>query len=137
MENGKVPTGAGNQKGKLLVVAFVGVLLMGLSALIALVGLEAGPIGNAFVPPGTTAETLPEPDSDGARLLVHHCGRCHNLPSPTLHTEDVWPSVVERMKAQIRSQVMGSAPLPSSEDERRILEYLQRHAWTEEREAAR
>lgn len=118
----------GGNKGKLLVVAFVGVLLMGLSALIALIGLESGPVGNAFVPPGTTAENLPDPDSEGAKLVVRHCGSCHNLPSPQLHSAEAWPYVVERMKVQMRAQVMGRAPIPSEEATRTLLSYLQAHA---------
>lgn len=119
---------SGGNKGKLLVVAFLGVLLMGLSALIALIGLESGPIGNAFVPPGTTAENLPAPESEGAKLVVHHCSRCHNLPSPQLHSAEAWPYVVERMKVQMRAQFMGQAPIPSDEATRTLLEYLQAHA---------
>jgi hypothetical protein len=122
------PPAGGGSKGKLLGVAFLGVLLMGLSALIALVGLESGPIGNAFVPPGTTAESLPAPGSEGAKLVVHHCSKCHNLPSPELHSAEAWPYVVERMKVQMRAQFMGQAPIPSEEATRTIVEYLQAHA---------
>lgn len=117
-----------NSKGKLLVVAFVGLVLMAISAFIALIGLESGPIGNAFVPGGTTPENLPEAGSPGAEVLVRHCAGCHNLPSPKLHTAASWPHVIERMKIQMRSQVMARRPAPSPEDERVLLDYLKRHA---------
>lgn len=118
----------GNEKGKLLVVAFVGLLLMALAAFLALIGLESGPIGNAFVPGGTTPENLPEAESAGAQVLVRHCAGCHNLPSPTLHTAEAWPYVIERMKVQMRSQVMGRRPIPSPQDEQILLDYLRRNA---------
>lgn len=117
-----------NNRGKLLVVALVGLLLMALSAVIALIGLESGPIGNAFVPGGTTPENLPEAQSPGAQVLVRHCRGCHNLPSPTLHTAESWPYVVERMKVQMRSQIMNRQPIPSEADERILLDYLRQHA---------
>lgn len=46
--------------GRLLVIGFVGSVLLGLAALIALLGLEGGAGGNNFVPGGTTAANLPE-----------------------------------------------------------------------------
>ncbi len=118
----------GNNKGQLLVVAFVGMVLMAISAFVALIGLESGPIGNAFVPGGTTPENLPEAGSPGAEALVRYCSGCHNLPSPKLHTAASWPYVLERMKVQMRSQVMNRRPIPSPEDEHVLLEYLQKHA---------
>lgn len=118
----------GNEKGKLLVLAFVGLLLMAIAAFVALLTLEGGPVGNAFVPSGTTPENLPEPESAGAQVLVRHCRGCHNLPSPTLHTAETWPQVVERMKLQMRSQFMARHSIPSPTDEQVLLDYLRRHA---------
>lgn len=133
MAEARTPSG---NKGKLLVVAFVGIVLMAISAFIALIGLESGPIGNAFVPGGTTPENLPEAESPGAALLVRHCSGCHNLPSPKLHTAESWPYVVERMKVQMRSQVMNRRPIPSPADERVLLEYLRKHARSPRPQAA-
>lgn len=122
-------------KGKVLVVSFVALVLLGMAALIALIGLESGPVGNIFVPPGTTAENLPEASSPGAALVVRHCGHCHNLPSPKLHTAEQWPAVVARMRAQASAQIMNRAPIPTPEDERVLIQYLQTHA--REQSAAR
>jgi hypothetical protein len=121
------PPGPGS-KGKLLVALFLGLVLTAISAFVALIGLESGPIGNAFVPGGTTPENLPEPDGEGARLLVRHCGSCHNLPTPKLHTAETWPYVLERMLAHARSQVFNKRPIPTEEGQRILLDYLQRNA---------
>src|SRR5690625_4301876 len=113
--------------GKKLVIGFVALVFLGLSALIALIG-QGSSMGNIFVPPGTTPENLPEASSRGAELVVHHCGHCHNLPSPKLHTAEQWPAVVARMRAQAAAQMMNRAPLPSPEDETILIDYLQTHA---------
>jgi cytochrome c5 len=115
-------------RGSLLVVALVGALLLGISALVAVVGLESGAVGNTFVPPGATPQNLPEPDSEGAKLLATYCQSCHNLPSPGLHDGQQWPAVVARMRAQMEAQVMGMAPKPSETQQQAIVRYLVRHA---------
>jgi len=127
-ERAQAPAPGPNNKGKFLVLIFLGLLLSALSALVALIGLESGPVGNAFVPGGTTPENLPEPESEGARLLVRHCGGCHNLPSPKLHTAEAWPYVLDRMVAHARTQVFSRHPLPSEENQRLLLDYLRRNA---------
>jgi|GEM_PF-1705732 len=127
-ERAQAPASGLNNKGKFLVLLFLGLLLTALSALVALVGLESGPVGNAFVPGGTTPENLPEPESEGARLLVRHCGGCHNLPSPKLHTAEAWPLVLDRMLAHARTQVFSRHPVPGEESQRVLLDYLRRNA---------
>lgn len=127
-ETAQAPVSGRNNKGKFLVVLFLGLLLTAISAFVALIGLESGPIGNAFVPGGTTPENLPEAQSEGAKLLVRHCGGCHNLPTPKLHTAESWPYVLERMLAHARSQVFSKRPIPTEEGQRVLLDYLQRNA---------
>lgn len=114
--------------GRLLVIGFVGSVLLGLAALIALLGLEGGAGGNNFVPGGTTAANLPEAGGPGANLVVRYCSHCHNLPAPQLHSAEQWPMVVERMRLQMGAQMMNRAPTPSPEEQQALVEYMQRHA---------
>ncbi|GIX28952.1 MAG: hypothetical protein KatS3mg123_2833 [Burkholderiales bacterium] len=50
-----------------------------------------------ILPPGPDPATLPEPRSEGARLLQRYCVQCHHLPSPAMHTAADWPAIVDRM----------------------------------------
>jgi len=88
------------------------------------------------LPPGTDPRDLPEPKSEGARLLNHYCTQCHNLPGPGMHTAQEWPDVVDRMNQ--RMQMMGghgmmgmmrsSIEAPNESELKTIVEYLQAHA---------
>jgi cytochrome c5 len=51
----------------------------------------------ALPPPGVTAADLPDPNSQGAQLVAAHCGQCHGLPQPAMHSRTDWPSVARRM----------------------------------------
>ena len=75
--------------------------------------------------PGTHNQTLPQPQSEEARLLRHYCGQCHALPTPAAHAARQWPQVVARMKQHMVTQ--GKA-VPDREQLREIIDYLQRHA---------
>jgi cytochrome c2 len=50
-----------------------------------------------LVPPGVSPENLPDPNSQGAKLLVRYCAQCHNLPNPSMHSAEDWPVVADRM----------------------------------------
>jgi mono/diheme cytochrome c family protein len=87
-----------------------------------------------LVPPGVGPEDLPDPNSQGARLLVYYCARCHNLPSPSMHTAEEWPAVADRMFLRMsRTSGMGgmgmmSVEIPSPEEEQAIVAYLKAHS---------
>ena len=49
------------------------------------------------LPPGLTAESLPDPQSPGAALLNQYCTQCHNLPGPDRHTTAEWHEVTSKM----------------------------------------
>lgn len=51
----------------------------------------------ALPPTGLNAADLPEPESQGAQLLISYCGQCHAVPAPTAHSATDWPGVVRRM----------------------------------------
>lgn len=53
------------------------------------------------LPPGVPAEQLPNPESEGARILQKYCVQCHELPSPALHAPAEWPGVISRMQDRI------------------------------------
>ena len=81
------------------------------------------------LPPGLPAESLPEPDSPGARLLVQYCTQCHALPSPSMHGPADWPSVARRM--WVRIDMMAGAlgiQTPSTAQRAELLDYLEKHA---------
>ncbi len=81
------------------------------------------------LPPGTTAESLPEPASPGAKILAQYCTQCHALPSPAMHGPVDWPGVVRRM--WVRIDMMAGAlgvQIPSTAERSQLLAYLQAHA---------
>ena len=51
----------------------------------------------ALPPAGFTAADLPEPDSQGAKLVAENCVQCHELPTPGAHSATDWPRVLRRM----------------------------------------
>lgn len=53
------------------------------------------------------------------------CAQCHALPDPAQHTRDEWPAVVARMQKNM--ETMGR-PIPSREQNKSIIGFLQRHA---------
>lgn len=95
---------------------------------------------SAELPAGVPAERLPEGGSRGARLVAEYCSACHGIPTPARHSAEEWRSIARRMFR--RMEHMGSMPgmmrrmhrgmpevvVPSAEERRAILAYLQRHA---------
>jgi len=88
--------------------------------------LEAAEIA---LPPGTQAESLPEPASPGAKILAQYCTQCHALPSPAMHGPVDWPGVVRRMWVRI-DMMAGSlgVQIPTTAERAQLLTYLQAHA---------
>lgn len=85
------------------------------------------------VPPGVKPQNLPAPNSQGAKLTVRYCMQCHNLASPSMHTAKEWKLVAGRMFRRMsmasRRGMMGmSVNVPSSEQQKEILDYLESHA---------
>lgn len=89
------------------------------------------------LPPGIKAENLPDPKSTGAKLAVRYCTRCHDLPSPSMHTAEDWPKIADRMFGRIK--MMGgmrgmmkrhrmNIQIPGQEEEKKLLVYLQDNA---------
>ncbi len=79
----------------------------------------------ALPPPGMPAESLPQPGSQGARLLTGFCTQCHALPSPAMHAAQDWPSVARRMWVRIdMMQGMLGITTPTPADRMQLLNYL-------------
>ncbi len=84
---------------------------------------------NIALPPGVAPESLPEPASPGAKLLVQYCTQCHALPSPSMHGPVDWPGVARRMWLRIDMMAGGLAiQTPSTEERAVLLAYLQKNA---------
>ena len=87
-------------------------------------------MGN-MLPLGIDPASLPQPHSEGARLMQHYCTQCHGLPGPGLHTAAEWPAVMARMAARARimsDQDMMGIQAPSAKEQATLLAYLQKHA---------
>jgi cytochrome c5 len=77
------------------------------------------------LPPPMAAADLPDPQSQGARLVAENCGTCHAIPSPTTHTATDWPVVLRRM--WLRAGQLDTAlhaPVPDNAARIVISEYL-------------
>jgi cytochrome c5 len=88
---------------------------------------------SGILPPGIEPHNLPEPESQGARVLSTYCSQCHNLPSPRMHPAEDWPRVAsrmlirERMMAGMRGMMM-QVKAPTSQEEEILMQYLKTHA---------
>ena len=96
-----------------------------------------GPMLERLLPPTFDAKDLPQPGSEGARLVARYCVQCHNLPNPAMHSAARWPSVVERMvprmqgrgnMGKLMEEMMAGVSAPQPGETRAMLAYLQRHA---------
>lgn len=114
-------------KGRVIVLALGASLLVGVSALVAMMGMQKND-GTSFLPAGVAPADLPDASSEGAALVARYCRSCHGVPHPALHTPADWPRVVDDMTARIMSRVMAPLPMPSSRERDEIVAYLQRHA---------
>jgi hypothetical protein len=90
-----------------------------------------------ILPPSLQPAELPEPQSDGARLIVRYCVQCHHLINPAMHTPVRWKTVVERMVWRMRGngnmgelmkEMMAQVKAPTDAEVDTLLRYLQRHA---------
>lgn len=68
---------------------------------------------------------LPDPLSDGAKLLQQYCSTCHALSSPGLHSATDWPVVLRRM--WLRMDLIApefNVAVPTTAERYVILQYL-------------
>jgi polyhydroxyalkanoate synthesis regulator protein len=77
--------------------------------------------------PLASAKPLPEPTSQGAKLVATYCVQCHAAPQPDLHTAAEWSSVTERMHAHMNSGLQGIRT-PTEQEMKTILSYMQKNA---------
>jgi hypothetical protein len=77
------------------------------------------------------AASLPDRDSQGARLVATICSQCHSPPSPSLHTRAEWAGVTARMRQHMQDQNSAagdSVKLPNAAELDDITQYLEGHA---------
>ena len=82
-----------------------------------------------IIPEGLSGTEIPESDSRGGKFFAMYCNQCHNLPNPAMYSSDEWPEVFERMAGHaqtIRGSMKGII-LPSVDEKREIISYLQRN----------
>lgn len=80
-------------------------------------------------PADVRLDSLPEPDSLGAKTLVGYCGQCHAVPVPATHSAGDWPIVLRRMWLRM-DHLTQDLPiqLPSTGERYALLAYLRGHA---------
>jgi len=79
----------------------------------------------ALPPPGIGPGDLPQPSSREAGLVVQYCTRCHELPSPAMHSATDWPRVVRRMWLRMdRLPASMEVRAPDEGDRGGVLNYL-------------
>ena len=108
-------------------------MMMGMDGMMGRSGMKRmmqAMMGN-ILPLGINPASLPQPHSEGARLMQHYCTQCHGLPGPGLHTAAGWPAVVARMAA--RERMMSDRDMMviqtlSAKEQATLLAYLQKHA---------
>jgi len=69
-------------------------------------------------------QTIPEPESPGARLYLKKCTQCHGLPGPKRHTAEQWDHLLVMM-----SGFMDQKGLPFPAEEKKLIrDYLHKNA---------
>jgi len=79
------------------------------------------------------AASLPEANSRGAQLVSKYCSQCHAPPPPSLHTQEEWVGVTQRMRGHMGDQAAsGSGVLiPNAADLNVLTDYLGKHGRAE------
>jgi mono/diheme cytochrome c family protein len=89
-----------------------------------------------ILPPSIAPDELPEPRSEGARLMARYCVQCHYLPNPEMHTPDKWTVIVVRMVWRMRGkgnlgtlmkEMMDRVEAPGDDEVRTLTAYLRKH----------
>jgi hypothetical protein len=90
-----------------------------------------------LLPVRVAPSSLPQADSEPARLTALYCVQCHGLPSPAMHGPARWEQVVRRMLPRMRGEgnqgrlmkeMMRDLQAPDEAQVRIIVDYLGRHA---------
>ncbi|MDH5300283.1 MAG: cytochrome c [Gammaproteobacteria bacterium] len=71
------------------------------------------------------SKDLPEPDSEGAKVLMDFCSQCHAPPKPSTHLKGEWRNVVLRMQ---NHRLMESMDTLSEQQIASLVAYLDKHA---------
>ena len=77
------------------------------------------------------AASLPDRESQGARLVATICSQCHSPPSPSLHTQAEWAGVTARMRQHMQDQSSaagGGVRVPTAAELGELTQYLAGHA---------
>jgi hypothetical protein len=77
------------------------------------------------------AVSLPDRESQGAKLVATICSQCHSPPSPALHTKSEWAGVTARMRQHMQAQTGaagGGVRIPSPAELDVLTQYLAGHA---------
>ncbi len=94
-------------------------------------GMMSGMMGNRM-PQGINPDQLPEPDSEGAKLVGHYCSQCHGIPGPGLHIATEWPGVVARMNRRMQMmsgrRMMMHVEAPNDNELNILMAYLEKNA---------
>ena len=69
-------------------------------------------------------QTIPEPESPGARLYKERCTKCHGLPGPKRHTAEQWNHLLVMMDGFMEQK---GIEFPA-EERKLIQDYLHRNA---------
>ena len=80
-------------------------------------------VGLFYIGGCSTIQTIPEPDSPGAKLYIEKCTQCHGLPGPKRHTSEQWDHVLNMMSGFMDQRGL---PFPANEKEL-IRDYLHRN----------
>lgn len=77
------------------------------------------------LPPPTDPAAIPEPGSEGARLVERYCTACHAVPTPRIHSATDWPRVARRMWLRIDGLPEAfDVPRPTGAERTVMLRYL-------------
>lgn len=82
------------------------------------------------IPPGLTADDLPDAGSAGAKTLAVYCVQCHDLPPPYMHAAAEWDTVLARMRTAMqerRGGMLSRVMTPSDGDWELMRAYLAQH----------
>ena len=96
-------------------------------------GLDMCTLYPETMPPGLSADLLPEAGGRDALLMQRYCTQCHELPGPGHHTSKEWPQVLDKMfmlmdVANRFSGVLGKIKMPSSSERQNLRTYLDKYA---------
>ena len=68
---------------------------------------------------------LPDPGSEGAKLLKQYCTDCHGAPMPSVHKQNEWRNVVYRMNVRRLKRALGTIP---DEEVDTLVAYMEKHS---------